>query len=378
MSTIATAAREYARRPADERFPSVRSMVDAASQQKSASAERTYNTKDLHAVAVDDEVKLQGPKGSASFTHWAFAQLCRFVGAPASYLREIPAKLAADCLNHGLESTPPSTDAVLLVQAPNGKTEPTIRSVTTDSYARVWDADLYGQVLTTIMDRDDRWQTPPTWSGEPAGAYRGDRDSFLILVNGGSIVTDPSLVNGQRTSSDNPGIGTGPSDGMYRGILIRNSEVGASSITIESILYRYICGNHMLWGAMVDRTFRRRHIGSKVTRDVVREINDLAWKFTHQSAARDEAIIRTLIDRELAVSKEAIIDELRNLGATKEQAIAAYESCERNESASPRSFWGIAQGLTRVSQDSGYQDGRYELDQLAAKVLARGRKLVAA
>jgi hypothetical protein len=164
---------------------------------------------------------------------------------------------------------------------------------------------------------------------------------------------------------------------MYRGILLRNSEVGASSITIETILYRYVCGNHMLWGAIVDQTFRRRHVGTRVVRDTASEIGRIAWNWTHQSAARDEAIIAGLISHEIAHTREAVIDELRKLGATAEQAEQAYSTCERTETAAPRSYWGIAQGLTRLSQLQTHQDGRYELDKLAALVLKRGSRVAA-
>jgi len=255
-----------------------------------------------------------------------------------------------------------------------------IRACTSDSYGRIWDSELYSAVQQTIVSQDDRWTLPPTWSGEAAGAYRGDRDSFLILTNGGSIVEDPSLRNGTQNAYGNvgPGLGDSPTNGMFRGLLIRNSEVGASSVTIESILYRYICGNHMLWGAVMDKRFRRRHVGTKVLRDAIREIHTFAYSFVNQSAARDEAIIRGLIDHELASTKEAVIDELRAIGATREQATEAYDTCLKTEAASPRSFWGVAQGLTRNSQATMYQDERFQLDQLAAKVLARGAKLVAA
>ena len=219
-----------------------------------------------------------------------------------------------------------------------------------------------------IVDRPGQagnWTLPPTWSGESAGAYRGDRDSFLILTNGGSIVLDPSAGKDDHVGNQ-----------MYRGILIRNSEVGASSVVIETILYRYVCGNHMLWGAVIDKQFKRRHIGTKTTRDVLQEVSRIAWNWTNASASRDEAIIRSLIDNELAHTKEAVIDELRALGATEQQAETAYDLCEQKESASPRSYWGIAQGLTRASQESPYQDGRYLADKLAGLVLARGAKLV--
>jgi hypothetical protein len=375
LGTIDTAAREYANRPADERYPSVAALVAAADRDRQHSAERTYNLRDLRTIDDGGFVRLQGPKGIASFTHWAFGQVCRMLGAPASYLRELPATLAADCLNHGIDAAPVGTQATLLVQAPNGKPEPTIRAVTSDSYGRVWDSELYSAVERTIVGQDDRWTLPPTWSGELAGAYRGDRDSFLILVNGGSIVTDPSASGRVLTGQGGSAAASGE---MYRGLLIRNSEVGASSITIESILYRYICGNHMLWGAIVDKRFRRRHVGTRVVRDAMREIHSFAYSFVNQSASRDEAIIRGLISHELAATRDAVIDELQAIGATKAQATEAYARCEQTEAVSPRSFWGAAQGLTRLSQDSPYQDGRFELDQLAAKVLSRGARLVAA
>lgn len=370
--TISTAAREYARRPADERYGSLGDLVTAAQHDKQLCVERAYNLKDLAVIVANTHntegfaptpeqttLRLQSPKGVAKFTNWSFGQTCRMLGAPAKYLAELPPAIAADALNFGLQDSDPGTAANLLVKQNGG--EPIVRACTSDSYGRCWDADIYGSVARQLTDSDPQWQLPPVWGGGVAGAYRGDRDSFLIVTNGGSIVNDPSA---------------GENGAMYRGVLIRNSEVGASSVVIETILYRYICGNHMLWGALYDSRFKRRHVGSHVTRDVVREIGRIAFQWAQASPARDTAIIKGLIEHEIAHSKEAVIDELQAMGATKEQATQAYERCEQTEAVSPRSFWGVAQGLTRVSQDSGYQDGRYILDQLAAKVMARGAKLV--
>lgn len=361
--------REYAHRPADERFPSLDALVDNARSDRERSIERAYNLKDLRAVPVEDSVQLESPRGRARFTHWSFGQLARTVGAPAAYLRDLPPALAADCLNHGLQESPVGTSANLLVRAPNGDKTPTIRAATTDTYGRLWDSDLYGNVAQQLARQDSRWTLPPTWTGEPAGAYRGDRDSFLVLVNGGSIVVDPSLRNlptGSTQLSDNTT--------MYRGILLRNSEVGAASVIIERILFRYICGNHMLWGAIMDRQYRRRHVGVSVLRDTVREIARLAYDWGSASVARDNAVIKALVDHEVAATREGVIDELRAIGATLAQATAAYDTCERTEQVSPRSFWGAAQGLTRLSQDSGYQDDRYSMDKIAASLLAKGAR----
>lgn len=390
-STITTAAREYAARPADERFPSLEALISHAQHQKDASKEATYNAKDLRMVATQPDgshgadlpgrntLMLESPKGRAGFTHWSFGQLCRTLSAPANYLRSLPADIAADAMNYSLRNTPPATDLKMLVQAPNGRPQPTVRACTSESYGRVWDADLFAQVQQQIASKDDRWTLPPTWAaGESAGAYRGDRDSFLIMVNGGSIVNDPSLRN-SAPMLPSPGSGTGSEPGgMYRGIMIRNSEVGAASITIETVLYRYICGNHILWGAAIDTKFRRRHTGQNAARDAVRELTRIAYNYTNATASRDEAIIKLLIDRQIAITKEAVIDELHAAGATKEDAARAYELCEMTEAASPRSFWGAVQGLTRASQETTHQDTRYLLDQIAAKVLQKGAKLVAA
>ncbi len=376
---ITTAANEYRNRPKDESFRSVAELVDNAAHDKQLSVERAYNLKDLQVVATDDtgkggadvsnrdvtSLRLQSPKGTAKFSHWSFGQTCRMLGAPAGYLRDLPPAIAADCLNYGLQESAPGTTANLLVKQNGG--EPIVRACTSESYGRVWDADLYGAVANQLISRDPSWSLPPVWGGGVVpGAYRGDRDSFLIVTNGGSIVTDPTL----RSDGDS---GT-----MFRGLMIRNSEVGASSVVIDTILYRYICGNHMLWGAVYDSRFKRRHVGSHATRDVIREISRIAFNWITASVARDNALIRTLIDNEIAHTKEAVIDELRKMGATKEQAESAYVRCEQTESVSPRSFWGAAQGLTRISQDAAYQDDRYELDKLAGLIMARGAKRVAA
>jgi len=380
-TTITTAYREYASRPADERFESVRALVEDATHDRDLSAERSYNLKDLKIVTTQEAIavtydpyfgqslRLQSPRGNAKFTHWSFGQACRMVGAPAGYIRTLPPAIAADALNYGLRETAAGTAANLLVKQNGG--EPIVRACTSDTYGRVWDADLYGAVQYQLTDRDPAWQLPPVWGGGVAGAYRGDRDSFLIVTNGGSIVTDPSL----RGTVDG---GDKGDSSMYRGLMIRNSEVGASSIVIEQILFRYICGNHMLWGAVIDQKFRRRHVKGTIVRDVMKTITSIAFNWAHASPERDNAIIRNLIDREIAHTKEGVLDELKAMGATKEQAEAMYARCEQTEQASPRSFWGAVQGLTRLSQDSGYQSDRYELDTLAAKIMARGAKLVTA
>jgi len=363
-----TAQTEYYRRPADERMESLAHLVETAQARKLASKEISWNAKDLAIQPAGDPKQhgallLTSPRGLASLTPWSHGQLSRMVGAPASYIRSLPAGIAADALNYGLRATGTGTVANILAQKTDAGI--TARAVTSDTYGRLWEADLYKPIVDTFGAQG--WTTPPTWDGKPAGAYMGDRDSFLIIVDGannGSIVTDPSLRGGDGR--------------MFRGLMVRNSEVGHCAVSIERVLYQFICGNHMLWGAVIDKTYRRRHVGTRVLRDVLREVGQTAREWVNRPASADEALIRSLMTLELAQTQEACIDELRKMGATQADAEAAYRVCAEQFDASPRSYWGLSQGLTKTSQESGYQDERLTLDQLAAKLLAKGRARVAA
>ena len=66
-----TPAREYATRPADERFPDANALVAQALIDKNHSVERTYNLKDLQVVpsiqATDTGVTLYGGGRDATF-----------------------------------------------------------------------------------------------------------------------------------------------------------------------------------------------------------------------------------------------------------------------------------------------------------------------
>lgn len=391
MSTnITTAASQYAFRPKDERYPSYAAFIAAAQHNREHSRERTHNMRDLEAIVRPNQgasmTDLRTEPGSgrvllanratgnaATLTHWSFGQLCSSVGAPAGDLRTIPPALAADRLNWGLKDAAHTEGKRLnlLLKANGG--EPIVRAATSDTYGRLWDADLHSVASRYFGDgirsSQGEWQSPPTWEGglegDRGGQYYGDRDSFVLRIDGGSIVGDPR------------GFGGGGNGRLNRGIMIRNSEVGACSITMDCVLFDFICGNHILWGAVIDRTFRRRHVGNNLDQKAINEILTIARRFNARSASQDAAIIKTLTEREIAQTKEAVVDELRKLGYSKQDAQEAYATCEANEPGlNPRSFWGLAAGTTRMSQESGYQDDRLALDQLAAAVLKRGAALV--
>lgn len=383
LSSEMTPSTQYATRPADERFVSFPAMLAAARADQEQSHEARYNLRDLRATVGIDRTEstsgrqtllLESPKGRATFTHYSFGQLARTIGAPASYLRTLPMNIAADAINFGLhDAAPVGTRANILVRDDAAKYLPEVRACTSETYGRVWDATLYGELDRHFGDgrpsSQGTWQSPPVWPGQkPGGQYRGDRDSFVIRIDGGSIVSDPrgfgAIGDGKRQGGQ-----------LNRGILVRNSEVGHCSIYLDTILFDAICGNHMIWGLVIGSTFKRRHVGMHAAQDAIRELVRIARQFNQRTASEDERIIKALVAHELAHSEAAIVDELMKAGYTKEQAKAAYATAEAKEpNLNPRSYWGIATGTTRLSQESGWQDDRYALDKLAADLLKRGVK----
>ena len=65
---------------------------------------RSIDTGHFRTEAVDDDLALREASGrTASLTHWSFGQLATIASAPPNYLRSLPASIASDALNFGLQ-----------------------------------------------------------------------------------------------------------------------------------------------------------------------------------------------------------------------------------------------------------------------------------
>src|SRR5262245_25771890 len=121
---IMRASNQWATRPADERFWTVQELYDATKAHRDAAATAKVNLADMRAEASDGSVILTGKTGAtAELTHFAFGQLCARANAPAGYLRQLPATLAVQNLNHGLKARSieePDAEAKLLLHKNGG------------------------------------------------------------------------------------------------------------------------------------------------------------------------------------------------------------------------------------------------------------------
>src|SRR5204863_9559283 len=210
---------------------------------------------------------------------WSFEQLAGIAAAPPKYLRSLPAAIASDAINYGLRRQRREQQQLLV-----DRDEPwTIHAVTSPRYARVHHDELAGRVLD-LMIQQPAWSLPLGYKDGvfgaewvPSGAYLGDRDMFLFLVDGNRDLDDP----------------TDPSrSGLFRGFILRNSDVGAAALTLDVFLFRVVCGNHIIWGFQHVAGFRRRHVGTSIQDAWTTSLDSV-----HAALDADTAVERTVLQR---------------------------------------------------------------------------------
>src|SRR2546422_4673476 len=354
--TAYTAHREWAARPPDERFASVHALYAAARARRQRLAERTLETGEFRTGAVDDALAMRETSGrTAALTHWSFGQLASIANAPPNYLRTLPAKIASEAINVGLQRTTREQHQLFV-----GDTAPwTVHAITSPRYARVHHDELAGRVLD-LMALHPAWHLPLGYKdGEygaekvPSGAYLGDRDMFVLLVDGNRDLDDP-------TDSSHAG--------LFRGFILRNSDVGAAALTLDLFLFRMVCGNHIIWGFQHVAGFRRRHVGASIQEAWASSLDEVRTALDADTTAERTLITRSMT-LEIGPTRDAVLDAVvQRLDVSQKHAAEAYTLAEQHE-RNPRSVWGYVQGLTRLSQRTPWQDGRFALDRAASRLL---------
>ena len=186
--TAFTAHQEWATRPPDERYASVSALYDAARARRVRTEERAIETSEFRTEAEGTGALalLEASGRTAALTNWSFEQLATIAGAPPKYLRTLPASIASQAINYGLQRFA-RDEYQLLVE----RTAPwTVHAITSPRYARVQHHELAARVLD-LMAQHPAWHLPLGYKdGEygaervPSGAYLGDRDMFLFLCAG--------------------------------------------------------------------------------------------------------------------------------------------------------------------------------------------------
>ena len=369
---IGRVSSEWFSRPDDERYLSLGDLYASVRSRADRATARTVETKALRVEASRDDgerlaLVVPGRDEPVAPTHWSFGQMCSLVGAPASYLRQLPAPLAGINMQHGLLSH--RAELVKTLEADDGRIE--LRAVTGPDYGRIWDHELVAAVMKIAGQGtgDTRWKVPGLldWSTmthnpfvevtkDTTTLYASDRDVFLFLVD------DTHPIEAGRLSNGDP-------DLYFRGFYCWNSEVGSKTLGIASFYLRAVCMNRNIWGAEGFEEISIRHskfAGHRFAHQAAPALTRFADSspmpfLAGVRAAREAIVARKDDDRETF---------LRTRGFSRAETEKIIATVLAEEGRPPESVFDFVQGITALARTKPHQDARLELEAKAAKLLS--------
>jgi hypothetical protein len=369
-----TVSNQWFNRPDDERYLSLDALHAAVLARRERSSVRTVETRQIqvHAHAQwPDRIALEIPGAHALVepTHWSFGQLCQAAEAPASYLRGLPAKIAAVNLQYGLLSN--RTEQIKTLEHDTGDSVD-LRAVTGADYGRIYDVELTEAVRRLAGNGvgDTRWKVPGIldWATmrhnpfvdvtkETTTLYASDRDVFIFLVD------DTNPIEAGRLADGSP-------DLYFRGFYCWNSEVGARTLGIATFFLRGVCQNRNLWGVEQFEEIRIRHSKFAASRFAIEAAPALA-AFANASASSFIAGIRAAKAAIVARDDEDRDAFLRKSGFGKHESAKIVETVMREEGHPAASVFDFVQGITAYARTRPNQDARLDLEERAKKMLER-------
>lgn len=370
---IGRVSSEWFSRPDDERYLNLPELYEAVRSRAERAQARTVESRAIRVEASREDAErlaliVPGRDEPVAPTHWSFGQLCSLVGAPTSYMRQLPAPLAGINLQHGLLSH--RAELVKTLEADNGRVE--LRAVTGPDYGRIWDHELVAAVTKIAGNGigDTRWKVPGVldWatmtynpfvdvSKDTTTLYASDRDVFLFLVD------DTNPIEAGRLPDGAP-------DLYFRGFYCWNSEVGSKTLGIASFYLRAVCMNRNLWGVENFEEITIRHSKFAAQR-FAHEAGPALTSFANSSPALFVAGIKAARERIVARTDDDRESFLRKNGLSKSETAKVIETVLQEENRKPESIFDFVQGITALARGKAHQDARLELEGKAKRLLEK-------
>lgn len=374
---VTAVSHQWANRPEDQRFLSLSSLRSQVATWAEQSVSQAVAPADIEAVwDVEDPAGLQLLVGGAplSPTNYAFNQVAKLAGAPASYLSELPGALAGINLNYGLQRAEQKQVAAYLLKSDETAASQ-IRGITSLKYGRIFDRDVVDVVMGVAGDGvgDTHWKVPGTidWQSEfgvtynpeveitkqNTTLYASDRDMFVFLVDDMHPIEVGKLADGSP-------------DLMFRGFYVWNSEVGQRSFGVATMYLRGVCMNRNLWGVEGFSEVTFRHTSGAPERFST-EAAPMLEQFSDKGTAQLLAGVKAAKAAIVAENGTERVEFLRKLGLSEKASLAVVAVAEIEEGHPPASVWDMAQALSAYARREEHQDARLKLEILAGKILDR-------
>lgn len=354
------ASQQWASRPNDERYTSLLDMLTHFENVRDHSSAKVVPSRRLQVIPEEAKgIQVAGPSGIPyNPTHWAFGQLAERAGAPAGYLRTLPAPIAADALNYGLQFKRDQEDVGVLLYA-NGSAS--MRAVTGPNYGRIWNADVVRHMTDRFGDGiTGQWKVPGefgkaiTVTKANTTLYAGERDMFVFLCDEENRITVPNRRNGED--------GT-----LARGFFCWNSEVGSATFGLATFLFDYVCCNRMVWGATEFKEVKLRHTSSAPDR-FMDEVRPALVSYANSSS-------RSVLDAIEAARKARLdgtdgkIEEFLANRFGKRLAPLIMKTHEQEEGRPIETLWDATTAVTAYARGIEYQDERVALERKGGDLL---------
>ena len=368
-------------RPDDQKFLTLDNML---SFKKNDAQRMTSRTVDTHKIQIVGEFDEANPsRGDLRIeyaddnnrdhvntpTNWSFGQLSQLSGAPAGYLKDLPAPLAADCIQWGLRyNRGRELVKVYGSQSDGGD----LRAATGPDYGRIFDWEILEPVKQLVDASGGRWKVPGMMTGSRDGLavydpdvpvtmdtttlFASDRDVFVFLVDDRNPIEVGKLPNGEP-------------DLMFRGFYAWNSETGSKTAGIAAMYLRGVCMNRNLWGVENFQEIKIRHTKFAPDRFAM-EARPALESFAHGSTATFVEGVQAAKAAKIAHDDESRLEFLsKRAGLSGRMAKAANARHLKEEGRPVETVWDAAQAITAIARDIPHQDARIEVERKAGALL---------
>lgn len=369
---LTTLSNQWRSRPDDQRFLTLSALRDFVAKAAAESEAHAMVPEKISAIVNQNDAHtlrlIAGDKGELQTSHLSFGQLCGHAGAPAGYLRSLPAPLAAINLNYGLKAA--HQDGSSLYIRDVGTPGAMLRAITSESYGRILDVDVVDAVMKVAGEGSD-WKVPGMiqWGAthgikynpnvdvtkESTTLYASDRDVFVFLVDDLHPIEVGKLKDGSP-------------DLVFRGFYVWNSEVGTRSFGIATMYLRGVCQNRCLWGVegFSETTFAHT---SGAPDKFAKVAQPALLAFSQGATDKLIAGVKTAKSVIVASDDDAAVDFLKARGFSVRMAKTIIETFEAEEGGKPVSVWDFAMGITAAARQQGNADKRLMIEKTAGAML---------
>lgn len=329
----------------------IAALVQELKRQKETRKDIVIDSRLIQAQGVKDEsIRFQvGDVGTFGATKWAHGQIAQKCNIPQAYYNRMLEAKEYSLLAHNVNTWMPTREA-RLVRILDGN----VRALLSDRYRLLDNYDLLFLALDEFVK---------------AGAeiYRADLTETHLYVK---------AVTPKVQAEVHPG------DIIQSGLILKNSEVGASRFAVLPFVLRLRCMNGLTFG---EEGYSKVHLGQRREQGEILNIwssetleleNRAVW-----SAVRD--VIRNTFD---PASFEAIVQRLRNTSEVPIRApVQAIDNVVEhlgltearkdeilNHFLADKDFsqYGLVQAITRTARDIKDPDEQVDLETKASSILA--------